>query len=164
MILQGLSIIGSAYLSDSSFDTSPCYLHVLLPNEKSPFALWFSRFDEQGNFRLVDHYDLVVNSSPAGTYYPSLAVTSHSSHETDSTLYVEGNIKNTGTKTIAFFRTFATFYDQNGEVVAVAIERGYSSSPISESLGFGQVKPRLLLFRLMDLMRAVGLRRFLTMQ
>jgi hypothetical protein len=129
-------ILGSSYLSDSNPDASPCYMHVLLPNAKSPFEIWFSRFDEEGNFRLVDHYELVVNTSPAGTYFPSLEITSQSSHETDGTLYVEGNIKNTGTKTMNHFNTFVTFYNQNSEVVAVAMETGYSSSPISESMGF----------------------------
>lgn len=128
-------IIGTSYLFDSNPDASPCYLHVLLPNAKSPFEIWFSRFDEEGNFRLVDHYDLTINTSPADNYSPGLEITSQSSHETDSTLIVTGSIKNTGTQTMNSFNVFVTFYNQNGDVAAVAMETGYSTSPISESLG-----------------------------
>jgi len=132
------NILGTSYLSDSSSDTSPCYLHVLLPNEKSPFALWLSRFDEQGNFRLVDHYDLVVKTSPAGIYHPSLEIISNSSHEAGSTLYVEGNIMNVGTAYMDRFNVYVTYYRENGEVLAVSMEGGFSSSvdPVTGERGF----------------------------
>ena len=52
-------IIGSGFLSDSH--TS--YLHVLLPGKKSPFVIFFSRFNEEGDFRPVDHYSLKITSS-----------------------------------------------------------------------------------------------------
>ncbi len=122
-------ILGTSFLSDSSSDTSPCYLHVLLPNEKSPFALWFSRFDEQGNFRLVDHYDLVMSTAAPGVYHPSLAVISNSSHEAGSTLYVEGYIENSGSVDMDRFNVFVTYYKENGEVLAVSMEGGGALSP-----------------------------------
>ena len=123
------SIIGTSFLSDSSHDTSPCYLHVLLPNEKSPFALWLSRFDEQGNFRLVERYDLVVSTAPAGIYHPGLAIISHSSHEAGSSLYVEGNIENIGSAKMDYFNVYVTFYKENGDVLATSMEGGGALSP-----------------------------------
>jgi hypothetical protein len=123
------SILGTAYLSDSLTDAPPCYLHVLLPNQKSPFSVWFSKFDEQGNFRLVDHYDLVLTTSPAGTYQPSLEVLSKSSHEAGSTLYVEGNIENTGPTRMDNLNVYVTYYKQNGDVLAVSMEGGTSLAP-----------------------------------
>ena len=122
------SIIGTSFLSDSSSDTSPCYLHVLLPNEKSPFAIWFSRFDEQGNFRLVDRYDLVVSSVPAGIYQPGLAIISNSSHEAGGSLYVEGIIENIGSAKMDTFNVYVTFYKENGEVLAASMEGGRALS------------------------------------
>jgi hypothetical protein len=122
------SIIGTSFLSDSSSDTSPCYLHVLLPNEKSPFALWFSRFDEQGNFRLVDHYELVVSTSPAGIYHPSLAIISNSSHEAGGSLYVEGTLENVGSVKMDNFNVYVTFYKENGDVLAASMEGGRALS------------------------------------
>jgi hypothetical protein len=122
------SIIGTSFLSDSSSDTSPCYLHVLLPNEKSPFALWFSRFDEQGNFRLVDRYDLVVSTAPVGFYQPGLSIISNSSHEAGSSLYVEGNIENIGSSKMDTYNVYVTFYKENGEVLAVSMEGGRALS------------------------------------
>jgi hypothetical protein len=122
------SIIGTSFLSDSSSDTSPCYLHVLLPNEKSPFALWFSRFDEQGNFRLVDRYDLVVSTVPVGFYQSGLSIISNSSHEAGGSLYVEGNIENIGSAKMDTFNVYVTFYKENGEVLAVSMEGGRALS------------------------------------
>lgn len=116
------SILGTSYLSDSLPDASPCYLHVLLPNEKSPFLLWFSRFDEQGNFRLVDHYDLVVTNSPAVVYHPSLSILSDSSHEAGSTLYVEGSVENIGSVGMDSLNVYVTYYKENGDVLAVSME------------------------------------------
>jgi hypothetical protein len=123
------SILGTAYLSDSLTDSPPCYLHVLLPNQKSPFSVWFSRFDEQGNFRLVDHYDLVLTTSPAGTYQPSLEILSNSSHEAGSTLYVEGNIENTGSTKMDNLNVYVTYYKQNGDVLAISTEGGSGLAP-----------------------------------
>ncbi len=132
------SLLGTSFLSDSSSDTSPCYLHVLLPNERSPFSLWFSRFDEQGNFRLVDHYDLVVTNAPAGIYHPGIEITSNSSREAGSTLFVEGNIKNRGTAFMDRFNVYVTYYKENGEVLAVSMEGGSSASvdPATGERGF----------------------------
>jgi hypothetical protein len=138
------SILGTSYLSDSLPDASPCYLHILLPDQKSPFSVWFSRFDEQGNFRLVDHYDLVITTSPAGTYHPSLVILSNNSHEAGSTLYVEGNIENIGSASMDSINVFVTYYKENGEVLAVSMEgsRGLApneTGPFSVSLnGFNE--------------------------
>jgi hypothetical protein len=123
------SILGTAYLSDSLADASPCNLHVVLPNQKSPFSVWFSRFDEQGNFRLVDRYAVVITTSPAGTYHSSLEILSNNSHEAGSTLYVEGNIKNTGSKTMDNLNVYVTYYKQNGDVLAVSMEGGSGLAP-----------------------------------
>ena len=123
------SILGTAYLSDSLTDASPCYLHVLLPNQKSPFSVWFSRFDEQGNFRLVDHYDLVLTTSPAGTYRHSLEILSNSSHEAGSTLYVDGNIENTGSTRMDRLNVYVTYYKKDGDVLAVSMEGGSGLAP-----------------------------------
>jgi hypothetical protein len=116
------SILGTSYLSNSLPDASPCYLHVLLPNQRSPFSVWFSRFDEQSNFRLVDRYDLVATTSPAGIYHPSLEIISNSSHEAGSTLYVEGNIENIGSSSIDSLSVFVTYYKENGDILAVSME------------------------------------------
>jgi hypothetical protein len=138
------TILGASYLTDSLPDAPACYLHVLLPNQKSPFLLWFSRFDAQGNFRVVDHYDLVLTASPAGTYYPSLVIVSNSSHEVDSTLYVEGNVKNIGPTSMEGLSVYVTYYKASGDVLAVSAEGGRGlapneTGPFSVSLnGFNQ--------------------------
>ncbi len=113
-------IIGSGFLSDSH--TS--YLHVLLPGKKSPFVIFFSRFNEVGDFRPVDHYSLTITSSPANLYQSGFEIMSQSSHETRGTLLIEGEIKNIGTEYVDGFMVFATFYNETGEVVAVGIEGG----------------------------------------
>ena len=116
------AILGTSYLSDSLPDASACYLHVLLPNQKSPFLVWFSRFDQQGNFRLVDHYELVLTTSLADSYHPSLVVLSSSSHEAGGSLFVEGSIQNVGSESTDGLGVYVTFYDANGDVVAVSAE------------------------------------------
>jgi len=113
-------IIGSGFLSDSH--TS--YLHVLLPGKKSPFVIFFSRFNEEGDFRPVDHYSLKITSSPANLYQSGFEILSQTSHETRGTLLIEGEIKNIGTEYVDGFMVFATFYNETGEVVAVASEGG----------------------------------------
>ena len=113
-------IIGSGFLSDSH--TS--YLHVLLPGKKSPFVIFFSRFNEVGDFRPVDHYSLKITSSPANLYQSGFEILSQTSHETRGTLLIEGEIKNIGTEYVDGFMVFATFYNETGEVVAVASEGG----------------------------------------
>jgi hypothetical protein len=120
----GGSVIGTSFLSDSFSDASPCFLHVLLPNRRSPFAVWFSRFDETGNFRLVDHYSLDVSTSPAEVFHSGFAIVSNSSHEAGSSLFVEGDLKNIGTEYIDGYNVFATFYKENGDVLAVSMEGG----------------------------------------
>ena len=116
------SIIGNSFLSDRNSDTSPCYLHVLLPGRRSPFAVWLSRFDEAGVFRLVDHYRLEVSTSPAEVFHSGFAIVSDSSHEAGSTLYIEGDVKNIGTDYIDGYNVIATFYNENGDVLAVSME------------------------------------------
>jgi len=116
------SIIGDSFLSDRFSGTSPCYLHVLLPGRRSPFAVWFSRFDETGNFRVVDHYSLEVSTSPAEDFHSGLAIVSNSSHEAGSSLYIEGDVKNIGTDYIEGYNVFATYYKENGDVLAVSME------------------------------------------
>ncbi len=123
------TIFGTSYLSDSLPDAPACYLHALLPNQKSPFLLWFSRFDDQGNFRVVDNYDLVLTTSPAETYNPSLEIVSKSSHEADSTLYVEGNVKNIGSTSMDRLSVYVTYYKESGEVLAVSAEGGGGLAP-----------------------------------
>ena len=123
------TVLGASYLSDSLPDAPPCYLHVLLSSQKSPFLLWFSRFDDQGNFRVVDHYDLVLATSPANTYYHSLVIVSNSSHEAGSTLYVEGNVENVGSTSIDSFSVYVTYYKQGGDVLAVSAEGGGGLTP-----------------------------------
>ncbi len=138
------SILGTSYLSDSLPEAAPCYLHVLLPDHKSPFSVWFSRFDEQGNFRLVDHYDLVINTSPASIYHPGLVILSNNSHEAGSTLFVEGEVENIGSVSMDSLSVFVTYYKENGEVLAVAMEGGRGltldeTGPFSVSLnGFNE--------------------------
>jgi hypothetical protein len=100
-----------------------------LSNQKSPFLLWFSRFDEQGNFRVVDHYDLVLTTSPAGSYQPSLVVFSNSSREVDSTLFVDGSVENVGSVSMDSVSVYVTFYKQSGDVLAVSAEGSGGLSP-----------------------------------
>jgi hypothetical protein len=117
-------ITASAFLTDSFTDTPPSYLHVLLPGEKSPFTIYLSRFDDTGNFRLVDHYNLRITASNASNFRSGFQILSESSHETAGTLLIEGEIKNIGTNYIDGFNVFATFYNQTGEVVSVTSEGG----------------------------------------
>ena len=123
------SILGTSYLSNSIPDAPACYLHVLLSNQKSPFLLWFSRFDEQGNFRVVDHYELVLTTSPAGSYQPSLVILSNSSREVDSTLFVDGSVENAGSISMESVSVYVTFYTQSGDVLAVSAEGGGGLAP-----------------------------------
>ena len=123
------TVLGASYLSDSLPDAPACYLHVLLSGQKSPFLLWFSRFDDQGSFRVVDHYDLVLTTSPANTYYHSLVIVSNSSHEAGSSLYVEGNVENVGSTSIDSFSVYVTYYNQGGDVLAVSAEGGGGLAP-----------------------------------
>jgi hypothetical protein len=132
------NVIGSSFLSDSSSDTSPCYLHVLLPGRSSPFTVWFSRFDETGLFRVVDHYSLQVSTSSAGVFHSGFAIVSDTSHEADGSLYVEGDLKNIGTNYIDGYNVFATFYKENGDVLAVSMEGGAYTrvDPVTGERGF----------------------------
>jgi hypothetical protein len=125
------SVIGTSFLSDSFSDTSPVYLHVLLPNRRSPFAVWFSRFDETGNFRLVDHYTLEVSTSPAEVFHSGFAIVSNSSHEIGGSVYIEGYLENIGTHYIEGYNVIATYYKENGDVLAASMEGG----------GYSQVDP-----------------------
>ncbi len=123
------TILGTSYLSDSLADAPACYLHVLLSSQKSPFLLGFSRFDDQGNFRVVDHYDLVLTTSSADTYYPSLVIESNSSREADSSLYVEGNVENIGSTSMDSLSVYVTYYKESGDVLAVSAEGGRGLAP-----------------------------------
>jgi hypothetical protein len=116
------AILGTSYLSDSLPDAPACYLHVLLPNQKSPFLLWFSRFDQQGIFRIVDHYELVLTTSLAGSYHPGLVIVLSSSHEAGGSLFIEGSIQNVGSATTDGLSVYVTYYNTNGDVLAVSAE------------------------------------------
>jgi hypothetical protein len=131
-------IIGTAFLSDTLADVPPSYLHVLLPGKKSPFQIYLSRFDEvTGDFRLVDHYSLKLTTSQASNFQSGLEILSQNSHEAAGTLFIEGEVKNIGTEYMDSFMVFATFYDENGEVLAVASEGGsYTLVDASGERGF----------------------------
>jgi hypothetical protein len=131
-------IVGTAFLSDTLADVPPSYLHVLLPGKKSPFQIYLSRFDEEtGDFRLVDHYSLKLTTSQASNFQPGLEILSQSSHEAAGTIFIEGEVKNIGTEYMDGFMVFATFYDKNGEVLAVASEGGsYTLVDASGERGF----------------------------
>ena len=131
-------IIGTAFLSDTLADVPPSYLHVLLPGKKSPFQIYLSRFDEvTGDFRLVDHYSLKLTTSQASNFQSGLEILSQNSHEAAGTLFIEGEVKNIGTEYMDGFMVFATFYDENGEVLAVASEGGsYTLVDASGERGF----------------------------
>jgi hypothetical protein len=131
-------IIGTAFLSDTLADVPPSYLHVLLPGKKSPFQIYLSRFDEvTGDFRLVDHYSLKLTTSQASNFQSGLEILSQSSHEAAGTIFIEGEVKNIGTEYMDGFMVFATFYDKNGEVLAVASEGGgYTLVDASGERGF----------------------------
>jgi hypothetical protein len=131
-------LLETAFLDDTLADAPPSYLHVLLPGKKSPFAVFLSRFDEtSGTFRLVDHYNLKVTTSAAGPYKSGFQIVTQSSHEAGGSLFIEGNIKNIGTDNIDGFNVFATFYNQTGEVVAVASEgQSFTFSP-NQTATFG---------------------------
>ncbi len=116
------TILGTSYLSDFLPDAPACYLHVLLPNQKSPFLLWFSRFDQQGNFRMVDRYEIVLTTSLADSYHPGLVIVSSSSHEAGGSLFIEGNIQNVGSATTDGLSVYVTYYNTNGDVLAVSAE------------------------------------------
>jgi hypothetical protein len=115
-------IVGTSFLIDTLPDWAPSYLHVVLPGKKSPFTVYLSRFDEEtGDFRSVDHYSLKVTTSPANLYQSGFEILSQSSHEiAGSGIFIEGEIKNIGTEYVDGFLVFATFYNETGEVVAVA--------------------------------------------
>jgi len=124
-------IIGRGFLSDSA---APSYLHVLQPGKKSPFVIFFSRFTEAGDFRLVDHYDLKLTTSTANLYQSGFEIVSQSSHEAGGSLFIEGEIRNIGTEYIDGLMVFATFYNATGEVVAVTSEGG-GYTLVDESTG-----------------------------
>ena len=115
-------IVGTSFLIDTLPDWAPSFLHVVLPGKKSPFTVYLSRFDEEtGDFRTVDHYSLKVTTTPANLYQSGFEIVSQSSHEVaGSGLFIEGEIKNIGTEYVDGFIVFATFYNETGEVVAVA--------------------------------------------
>jgi hypothetical protein len=117
-------IIATKYLTDSYTETPPSFLHVLLPGRKSPFSIYLSRWNEAGYFQLVDHCTLEVTSSPADTYRSGVEIVSQTSHETDGSLYIEGEVKNIGPYYIDGIMVFGTFYNETGDVVAVASEGG----------------------------------------
>jgi hypothetical protein len=131
-------IVGTAFLSDTLADQAPSYLHVVLPGKKSPFQIYLSRFDDvTGDFRLVDHYSLTVTSSPANLYQSGFEILSQSSHEAAGTILIEGEVKNIGIEYVDGFMVFATFYNETGEVVAVASEGGgYTLVDASGERGF----------------------------
>jgi hypothetical protein len=118
------TLIATKYLTDSYTETPPSFLHVLLPDKKSPFAIYLSRYDETGNFRLVDHYTLQVSTSQTNAFHTGFEITSQTSHTEAGTLSIEGEIKNIGSYYIDGVMVFGTFYNEIGEVVAVTSEGG----------------------------------------
>ena len=130
-------IIGTAYLTDTQPDFGPSYLHVILPGKTSPFELFLSRFNQTGDFIMVDHYTLTINTSPARLFKQGLEITQQDSHETDGTLIINGEIKNIGTDYIDGFNVYATFFNNQGEVIAVSSEGGgYIQTDSSGKSGF----------------------------
>jgi len=130
-------IIGTAYLTDTQPDFGPSYLHVILPGKTSPFELFLSRFNQTGDFIMVDHYTLTINTSPARLFKQGLEITQQDSHETDGTLIINGEIKNIGTDYIDGFNVYATFFNNRGEVIAVSSEGGgYIQTDSSGKSGF----------------------------
>jgi len=116
--------IGIAYLTDTSADFGPSYLHVLLPGKTSPFRISLSRFNPEGDFILVDHYAITINASITTLYKLGLEIMQHESQENAGTLMISGEIKNIGTDYIDGFNVYATFYDSQGDVLAVSSEGG----------------------------------------
>jgi hypothetical protein len=121
---QNSALSASTSLSDPFVDAPPSYLHVLQPGQKSPFMIYLPRFDDSGNYRTVDHYELRITSSQAAEFRSGFQITSSNSHETAGELYVEGEVKNVGTHNIDGFNVFATFYNASGDVVSVVSEGG----------------------------------------
>jgi hypothetical protein len=125
------NLIVTKYLTDSYTETPPSFLHVLLPDKKSPFAIYLSRYDETGNFRLIDHYTLQVSTSQTNAFHTGFEIISQTSHTDGGTLYVEGEIRNIGSYYIDGVMVFGTFYNETGEVVAVTSEGGGYIGPSS---------------------------------
>jgi uncharacterized membrane protein len=132
------NLIVTKYLTDSYTETPPSFLHVLLPDKKSPFAIYLSRYDETGNFRLIDHYTLQVSTSQTNAFHTGFEIISQTSHTDGGTLYVEGEVRNIGSYYIDGVMVFGTFYNETGEVVAVTSEGGgyIGPSPSPNETGF----------------------------
>jgi hypothetical protein len=130
-------IIGTACLTDTQPDFGPSYLHLILPDKTSPFELFLSRFNQTGDFIMVDHYTLAIHTSPASLYKQGLEITQQDSQETAGTLMINGEIKNIGTDYIDGFNVYSTFYNSQGEVIAVSSEGGgYIQTDSSGESGF----------------------------
>jgi hypothetical protein len=86
---------------------------------------------------MVDHYTLTINTSPVSLFKQGLEITQQDSHETDGTLIINGEIKNIGTDYIDGFNVYATFFNNQGEVIAVSSEGGgYIQTDSSGKSGF----------------------------
>jgi len=122
------SILGSAFTFAE--------LHVLHPNERSPFWLWFADTVLSAK---VDHYSFTTDYSTAQALPQQLRILSSNMDLTQD--HISGEIQNLGDETTSFAEVIATLYDANGKVVDLgfdyAMNQEYSWQPLYGKLVSG---------------------------
>jgi hypothetical protein len=101
------------------------YLTVLQPNAKSPFELYLP--SGWVDITQIDHYVLKVKTLPANHFFFGLQIISQSLHNSGGDLYIDCEIRNTGSSSMDEVKVVATFYNETGKVVAAgSVGTGYS--------------------------------------
>ena len=145
----GTSIVSSVILSGTAITTTGsqqtsntmAYVKNMLPNQKAPFYMTFFLQTDQA----TQSTPTVVKrngrsksqaATTTGYLYPDVKVTAHQNSigtgtDDKGVYWVTGTVKNMGTQTATNVRVLGTFYDKEGNVIAVG---GYTDAALSASL------------------------------
>ena len=111
-------------------------LNTILVNRKSPFEILLLDTTESSK---VDHYNLNLTFLTTASIPEGLEILSYSSYVDDSDhMHINGEIKNVATEKAQTVKVIATYYDDNGKVVAAAMTL---LDPIHSELDPNQTMP-----------------------
>jgi hypothetical protein len=144
----GTSIVSSVILSGTAITTTGnqqtsntmAYVKDMLPNQKAPFYMTFFLQTDQATQSTPTVSNVAVEVAQAKSttdyLYPEVKVTAHQNNigtgtDDKGVYWVTGTIKNTGTQTATNVRVLGTFYNSEGNVIAVG---GYTDVALSASL------------------------------
>jgi hypothetical protein len=144
----GTSIISSVILSGTAITTTGnqqtsntmAYVKDMLPNQKAPFYMTFFLQTDQTtqSTPTIANVEVIVSQATdtTGYLYPDVKVTTQQNSigtgtDDKGVYWVTGTVKNMGTQTATNVRVLGTFYDKEGNVIAVG---GYTDAALSASL------------------------------